>query len=308
MKYSADIAKRMDRPRRRGKPRLFLSLILALLCVGGTELAFCRLFAPVLFHRITDPVVRPVVQAVQAAQAQVRLWQFEYARDNLAGNVSLCLGEYFTPHPVTHPQPAPQVSLPPKETPAPPPVTQFIQEGGRTILTGGVPCVYYNQTDPAWRDKPFGSDPLGAYGCGPTAMSIVVSSLTDKPMDPAQMAVWAYEHDYWCAGSGAYLTIIEGTSKAFGLECTLNKQCDLTTLTNHLNAGGVAVALMGPGHFSDLGHFIILHGVADDGRLLVADPASRKNSLALWDPQLILKEATKEGEGVRMWLIQKPAA
>ncbi len=307
MKYSVDLAEQLVRPRRRGKSRLALTLVLALLCVGGMELAFCYFFSPVLFHRITDPVVRPVVQAVQAAQAQVRLWQFEYARDNLTDNVSVRLGEYFTPHPVTHPRPAPQVSLP-TPTPLPTPaVTQLVQENGRTILTGGLPCVYYNQNDPAWRDQPFGSDPLGPYGCGPTAMSMVVSTLTDQPMDPAQMAVWAYEHDYWCAGSGAYLTIVEGASKAFGLDCVLNKQCDPAALTSHLKAGGMAIALMGPGHFSELGHFILLHGVTEEGKVLVADPASRENSLTLWDPQLIVKEATKEGE-VRMWLIKKPGA
>lgn len=307
MKYTAELVQRRNGLRRKKSNRfLLLVFTLAVLCVGGMELAFCRFFAPVLFRQVTDPVVRPVVQAVEAVQAQVELWRFQRQRDALAARISVPAGSYLTPHPVTLPQPARQVKLPEREKPTPvptPAVTEFIQKDGKTILTGGVPCVYYNQNDAAWKDKLFGSDPIGPYGCGPTAMAIVVSSLTDQSFDPAQMSVWAYDHGYWCAGSGSYLTIVEGTAKAFGLKCTLNKQCDEKTLTDHLNSGGVAVALMGPGHFSELGHFIVLHGVAPNGQLMAADSASRERSLTLWDPELILKEAAREGEGVRMWLI-----
>lgn len=304
------------RPSRHKKARrsLFLAVFLAVLCVAGTELAFCRFFSPVLFRQITDPVVRPVIAAVDAARAQLELWHFLHLRDSLTHQVLAPAGEYLTPHPVTQPQPRQPVELPEpviEEPAAPeePAVTEFIQEDGRTILTGGLPCVYYNQNDPAWKDKPFGSDPIGPYGCGPTAMAIVVSSMTEKQIDPAQMSVWAYEHDYWCSGSGSYLTIVEGTAKAFGLDCVLSKQCDAKALAEHLDAGGMAVALMAPGHFTDSGHFIVLHGTAPTGELLVADPASRERSLTLWDPQLVVKEAAaSNGDGVRLWLISPPKA
>lgn len=304
------------RPSRHKKSRrsLLLSVLLAVLCVGGTELAFCRVFSPVLFQRITEPVVRPVVNAIDAAQARLELWHFQRLRDSLALQVLAPAGEYLTPHPVTQPRPYEPVDLPtPTPEPLPPEkeaaVTEFIQEKGRTILTGGQPCVYYNQNDPEWKDKPFGGDPIGPYGCGPTAMAVVVSSMTEKQTDPAQMSVWAYEHDYWCSGSGSYLTIVEGTSKAFGLDCVLSKQCDAKALAEHLNGGGMAVALMAPGHFTDSGHFIVIHGVAPDGKLLVADTASRERSLSPWDPQLIVKEAAaSNGDGVRLWLISKPKA
>ena len=41
---------------------------------------------------------------------------------------------------------------------------------------------------------------------------------------------------------------------------------------------------MGPGHFTNGGHFIILRGVTLDGSVLVADPASQERSLTTWDP------------------------
>ncbi|MCI8385070.1 MAG: hypothetical protein HFE95_01320 [Acutalibacter sp.] len=313
---SIDTARAVNPPIRPSRHKkssrsLLLSILLAVLCVGGTELAFCRFFSPVLFQQITEPVVRPVIAAADAARAQIDLWRFQYQRDNLSLRVLTPAGEYFTPRPVVQPRPwqpvdfpEPAVEEPLEEAPA---ITEFIQEKGRTILTGGLPCVYYNQNDPAWKDKPFGSDPIGPYGCGPTAMAIVVSSMTEQQIDPAQMSVWAYEHDYWCSGSGSYLTIVEGTAKAFGLDCVLSKQCDAKALAEHLDGGGLAVALMAPGHFTDSGHFIVLHGVAPDGKFLVADTASRERSLSPWDSQLIIKEAAaSNGDGVRLWLISQP--
>ena len=41
--------------------------------------------------------------------------------------------------------------------------------------------------DERWVNQPYGTDNIRDYGCGPTAMPIVVSSLTDNIVDPAQM-------------------------------------------------------------------------------------------------------------------------
>ena len=66
--------------------------------------------------------------------------------------------------------------------------------------------------------------------------------------------------------------------------------------------GQLLVALMGPGHFTDGGHFIVLRGVTLTGQVLVADPNSRERSLALWDPQLILDELSdSRSSGAPLW-------
>lgn len=79
---------------------------------------------------------------------------------------------------------------------------QYTEYGGTTIaslgnvrFTDGVTeVVYFNQKDERWVNKPYGTDNIGGYGCGPTAMSIVVSSLTDDLVDPEEMAEWAYDN------------------------------------------------------------------------------------------------------------------
>ena len=58
---------------------------------------------------------------------------------------------------------------------------------------GGTEVVYYNQLDERYANKPYGTDDIGGYGCGPTAMAMVVSSLTDDLVDPVEMAKWSYE-------------------------------------------------------------------------------------------------------------------
>ena len=70
--------------------------------------------------------------------------------------------------------------------------------GDVTFTDGVTPVVYFNQLDERYASQPYGTDNIGGYGCGPTAMSIVVSSLTDETVDPVAMAQWSYENGYWC--------------------------------------------------------------------------------------------------------------
>ena len=63
-------------------------------------------------------------------------------------------------------------------------------EGGFT--DGGTEVVYFNQLDERYARKPYGTDHIGGYGCGPTSMAIVVSSLAGETVDPVRMAQWAF--------------------------------------------------------------------------------------------------------------------
>ena len=63
-------------------------------------------------------------------------------------------------------------------------ITEFAVRADREILTGGtVALTYYNQGEEPWASRPFGPDPISGYGCGPTALSMLVSSLTDQDID-----------------------------------------------------------------------------------------------------------------------------
>lgn len=188
---------------------------------------------------------------------------------------------------------------------------QYTEYGGSTITSlgdvrftdGATEVVYFNQLDQRYANKPYGTDNIGGYGCGPTSMSIVVSSLTDRIVDPVEMAQWAYEHGGWCKGQGSYHSLIPNAARAWGLTvegCTAGEP---QRILDALSSGKLVVAIMVKGHFTTGGHFIVLRGVKD-GKILVADPASTTRSQKEWDLSIILNEASKRaGAGGPFWII-----
>ena len=168
---------------------------------------------------------------------------------------------------------------------------------------GGTPVIYFNQMDERYADKPYGTDHIGSYGCGPSAMAIVVSSLAGETVDPVEMADWAYKNGYWCKGSGSYHALIPGAAKAWGLPVSGCSASEPQRIIDALSEGKLVVAIMAKGHFTSSGHFIVLRGV-QDGKVMVADPGSYKRSNQLWDLSIILNEASRRAAaGGPFWII-----
>lgn len=175
--------------------------------------------------------------------------------------------------------------------------------GDVTFTDGGTPVVYYNQLDERYASQPYGTDNIGGYGCGPTAMAIVVSSLTDDMVDPVEMGRWSYENGYWCKSSGSYHALIPAAAEAWGLPVSGCTTSEPQRILDALADGKLVVAIMSEGHFTTSGHFIVLRGV-QDGQIMVADPASYKRSEQLWDLSIILNEASRRAAaGGPFWII-----
>jgi len=137
----------------------------------------------------------------------------------------------------------------------------------------------------------------------------VVSSLTSRIVDPVQMCNWAYQNGYLCEGSGSYHSLIPEGAKHFGLSVDYAKANEPQKIVDALSSGKLVVAIMGPGHFTKSGHFMVLRGVTADGKILIADPASQKRSNQEWDLSTILSEARKgAAAGGPFWIISAPDA
>jgi hypothetical protein len=68
--------------------------------------------------------------------------------------------------------------------------------------------------------------------------------------------------------------------------------------------GKLVIALMGPGHFTTGGHFIVLRGVTSEGKILVSDPISIRKTEMEWDMRIILGEASRRAvAGGPFWII-----
>ena len=139
-------------------------------------------------------------------------------------------------------------------------------------------------------------------------MAIVVSSLTKIGIDPEQMSKWAKDNGYWYPKSGSIHSIVNGTAKSFGLESEGigNDRSKPGKITKALKNGDMVVALMGKGHFTKGGHFIVLRGITDSGKILVADCNSRDNTLAEWDLKTLTDEAKWASDGGPFWIIRNP--
>lgn len=173
---------------------------------------------------------------------------------------------------------------------------------GVVFTDGSTEVVYFNQLDQRWKNQPYGSDKIGSHGCGPTAMSIVVSSLSGETVDPPHMAQWSVDNGGYCAGNGSYHKLIPNAAKAWGLSCEAN--LDAQGIVDALSSGKLVVVIMSKGHFTSSGHFIVLRGVTVEGKILVADPASVKRSNQEWDLSLIMNEARKGAEsGGPYWAV-----
>lgn len=176
--------------------------------------------------------------------------------------------------------------------------------GDIRFTDGATEVVYFNQLDARYANEPYGTDNIGGYGCGPTSMSIVISSLTSDIVDPIEMSEWAYENGYWCSKSGSYHSLIPGAAQAWGLPVSGCTASEPQRIVDALGQGKLVVALMSKGHFTSSGHFMVLRGVTSDGQILVADPASYSRSEKEWDLSIILDEAsTRAGSGGPFWII-----
>ena len=253
-----------NRPHKRRN--IILLVLLALLCIGGVELLVCRFAAPELFQRLAAPVAGLMQRVSDFGEALHSNLQELLSRPGEDEMVNQLAG------------PPAIEEVPPAEESK---VTEFVTRDGREYLTGGVvDLVYYNQGEEPW------------------------ASQTGEETDPGAMADWAYQQGYCAPGSGSYLSIVEGTASAIGLEAEAYEAASADALVQQLASGHLFVALMTRGHFTERGHFIILRGVTLEGRVLVADPNSRERSLAAWEPQLILDElSSSRSSGAPLWRI-----
>lgn len=293
-------------------------LLLAVVCIGGVELWVCSFKAPDVYNAITAPV-RAAVQ--RAGELGELAWaglsrQVNTAVEDGVDQIQTGLqrlNEYLTRKPEPQ-EPQEEIQLVDDGVIEPPPrsqadyfITSLVTRNGVQYLTGGnQELVYYDQTAERWAEEPYGSDTIGRYGCGPTAMAMVVSTLTDTSVDPAQMAQLCVDKGYWAKKHGSYWSIVSGTAEEFGLSCTSlpPEETDIDAIIHCLATGQMLVAMMGPGHFTNGGHFIILRGLTLDGSVLVADPASPERSLTTWDLDLILEElSSSRSSGGPLWAV-----
>lgn len=105
-------------------------------------------------------------------------------------------------------------------------------------------------------------------------------------------AAWAGNR-YYVNGSGTSWSIFAPAAAQWGVTCRgIGNDAEL--MQEALSQGKLVVASMGPGTFTRGGHFIVLTGITDDGKIKVNDPndnSSKQHINQAFAVSLILRES-----------------
>lgn len=166
---------------------------------------------------------------------------------------------------------------------------------------------YYNQTDARWGSLPYGNSTIYSGGCGPTSLAMVVAGLTENKVTPDIVANWSYGNGHRAEGQGSYWSLIPEGGAYYGLDVKTASRRQPNRITEALSNGNVVIASMGKGHFTNGGHFIVLRGITDEGKILVHDSASVERSNKEWELSIIMNESSTNGgvNGSPFWIFTK---
>ncbi|MCI8561463.1 MAG: hypothetical protein HFH03_10155 [Dorea sp.] len=137
------------------------------------------------------------------------------------------------------------------------------------------------QWDERWGHVSYGTGFIASCGCGPTAMAMVISGLTgDVSVTPVVVARYSEKKGYIDENNNTYWELMSNGGKRWGITC-LGGDISEDFVARQLQAGHPIICSMGPGDFTDKGHFIVLTKYKN-GKVKVNDPFSQKNSDKLW--------------------------
>ncbi len=142
-----------------------------------------------------------------------------------------------------------------------------------------IPALF--QWDMRWGYYVYGGDVLGLTGCGATCMSMVASYLFQDPnLTPIYMAKLATENKYVINGGGTTWDMMSKGAEKLGLTVK-EVPLHMNTVKKYLEAGHPIICNVGPGYFTEGGHYIVFTGWVDD-MLMIHDPNSKANTETLW--------------------------
>lgn len=147
------------------------------------------------------------------------------------------------------------------------------------VTLGEIPLLI--QWDTRWGYVTYGDGMIGYTGCGPTCLSMVSIYYNGwNNNDPAAIAKFAEANGYYVNGSGSSWTLMSQAAVNFGLSAS-EVILDENAMAKALGEGKPIICAMGPGVFTDNGHYIVLTGY-ENGAFTIHDPNSPANSARTW--------------------------
>lgn len=165
--------------------------------------------------------------------------------------------------------------------------------GGKHELT------YFNQRSDEWADKPYrknnspeSSGTIEVCGCGPSALSMSIATMTGKKTDPVKMSEWFMNHggpvsSSNCASNWIWETQADNFESDFGVKIKRISGTD-EAIKKAIDKGGMVIMSQGSGMFTSGGHIMMVTGYVkaankDGGnhKYLVGDSNSTRKTVDL---------------------------
>lgn len=159
--------------------------------------------------------------------------------------------------------------------------------------------VYFNQADEAWNHSGLS---IHSAGCGPSAIAVCITNLTSKWVIPVDVASWGSQNGYY-SSAGSVHEGIPAMVEHFGLQCE-GAGTDYEKIKAALKNGNFVIGLMGPGYFTNGGHFITLVEIDQDDQVTVADVGSRRRSQFKYALKDVIGESKAAGAGGPFWIVR----
>ena len=175
-----------------------------------------------------------------------------------------------------------------------------------TVGKGMKKVVYFNQGEEPWGSLPYGDSTIGAAGCGPTSLAIVISTLTGQTVNPQTTAAFAINNGEYVSGAGTAHSFPTNAARHWGLTCERVGKDRIDEVVQALKDGKMVVEICEAYTItggSD-GHFIVLTGVTSDGYITIADCASRERTAKVYSVDTIRSYGRDLSDGA-FWIIGK---
>lgn len=169
-----------------------------------------------------------------------------------------------------------------------------VYKGGKKDLLiniGDRKIKYLSQLDSRWGNEIYAHGAtIADEGCGPTSLTMAINILKGTNYTPLDIARIAAKKGQHCKYGGSFWSIASTICKEFDLPC--QKTNNLDDVKNSLLDGKIVMVIMGKGHFTTSGHFMLLREyLPDTDEVLILDPVSSKRTQKAWDINLVERES-----------------
>ena len=155
---------------------------------------------------------------------------------------------------------------------------------------------YYSQNDPRWANIKFtrsdGKDDgstMHSTGCGPTAMAMALSDMTDSTITPLHLAQLA-QKDGYRDDTGVNSAFINAAASEYHVNSSETRNPSISAIESGVEHGE-PVVLLGKrpstlrndisSPYTTSGHYIVANGFDRYGNVMISDPRGRKYNVAV---------------------------